>query len=790
MMKKIIILLLVAFSFVRFSAVAQTEVLNISDAPTYTGCDFIMHDDAGGLAPYSINAFNVVTICSTAGNQVNLYFLTFTLSPGDLFTVYDGPTASDPVIGTYSGSDLQFQTVSSTNASGCLTVFFLANGDDQVGDFIMQGSCGIPCLFPLAAITASEPSPFLGCPSEQITFDGSTSVFPNGAALYSHNWDFGDGTSDNVSWPTVTHSYTQPGIYHVVLTITVLSADGVQQCSNLNVGDYFVYISTPIEWNTTVSDLAVCVGVEVNAGAPDWVAAPDLGIQDSPANASFSTFVLAPESNLGDGVYIPDNQGCFSASLTFENLADTPITNINQIVGITANLEHSYASDIVINIICPQGNTLQLFNGTNGGGIFLGEPIDVEDPNQPGVGYDYTWDPLATTTFNTAIGGAVGTLPAGSYNADGSWDALLGCTLNGTWQFQICDQVGSDDGFIFDWTIQFSPESYPTTLSFTPVALPGQHDSFWSPDGNLTFQDANMNNVIFMSNTQGTFPLTYQVTSDFGCTYDTTFNITVYGPPTVDLPNSMYFCNVNTDLEPVYGNALPNTNYDYAWSPAVNVTAPNIAFPQATNVPDSTWISVISWPSYDNTCTGTDSVYVIIPDAPAFVTSSDSICLSEQIELNFPAVVSSSFYNWYLVPFDTLSVQPSFQTPLPNSPVDSIVYFLEATEGICGFKSVSDFTIHYLPCEVFLPNVLNINQQDEYNNDALNFGDALFYYSNAAVQVFNRWGDLVYESSNYKNNWIPSDLSDGVYYYTLSVTTPTGTIEGYRSYFHLMRKSQ
>ena len=125
MMKKIILLLLVAFSFVGFSAKAQTDVINISDAPTYTGCDFIMHDDAGGLQPYSASAFNVVTICSTAGNQLNLYFLTFTLSPGDLFTIYDGPSAADPVIGTYTATDLQFQMISSTNPSGCLTVFFL-----------------------------------------------------------------------------------------------------------------------------------------------------------------------------------------------------------------------------------------------------------------------------------------------------------------------------------------------------------------------------------------------------------------------------------------------------------------------------------------------------------------------------------------------------------------------------------------------------------------------------------------------------------------------------------------
>lgn len=788
MMKKIILLLIVAFSFVGFSANAQTDVINISDAPTYTGCDFIMHDDAGGLQPYSESAFNVITICSTTGNQLNLYFLTFALSEGDLFTVYDGPSAADPAIGTYTGSDLQFQMISSTNPAGCLTVFFLANGDSLTGDFIAQGSCGVPCSYPLATITASEPSPFLGCPSEQITFDGSTSFLPNGASLFSHNWDFGDGTSDNVSWPTVTHSYTQPGVYHVVLTITVLSADGSQQCPNLNTGEYFVYVSTPIQWNTTVSDYAVCVGVPVNAGSTEWVAAPDLGIQDSPANASFPTFVQQQGIDFGGGVYIPDNQGCFQADITFTQFGSATITSAADIIGIIANIEHSFASDIVINIICPQGNTLQLFNGTNGGGIFLGEPIDVEDPTQPGVGYDYTWASTAPVAFNAAIASAAGTLPAGSYDADGNWDALIGCSLNGTWQFQICDQVGIDDGFIFGWGIQFAPQFYPDSISFTPEALPGQHDSFWSPDGNLTFQDTNMNNVVFMSNTQGTFPLTYQVTSDFGCTYDTTFTITVYGPPTVDLPNSMPFCGINTALNPTYGNALPNTTYDYAWSPAANVTVPNIAFPQATGVTEETWISVVSWPAYDNTCTATDSVRVWIPNVPEADTLSYSICLSEQIELNFPVMIGANFYNWYSVSSDTLGNQPSFTTPLPTEAVDSLVYYLEATENVCLFSSISEYTVEYLPCEVLLPNIVNINQ-DLYNNDVLSFGNALEYYSSATVNVFNRWGALVFENSNYQNNWSPSSLEDGVYYYLLSVTTPTGKVESYQGYFHLMRKN-
>jgi len=31
--------------------------------------------------------------------------------------------------------------------------------------------------------------------------------------------------------------------------------------------------------------------------------------------------------------------------------------------------------------------------------------------------------------------------------------------------------------------------------------------------------------------------------------------------------------------------------------------------------------------------------------------------------------------------------------------------------------------------------------------------------------VFNRWGNLVYSSANYANNWKAKDLPDGTYFY-------------------------
>jgi len=48
--------------------------------------------------------------------------------------------------------------------------------------------------------------------------------------------------------------------------------------------------------------------------------------------------------------------------------------------------------------------------------------------------------------------------------------------------------------------------------------------------------------------------------------------------------------------------------------------------------------------------------------------------------------------------------------------------------------------------------------------DVINLDD--YYMSNTLI-IFNRWGEKVYEVSNYQNDWDGSDLQDGVYFYLL-----------------------
>ena len=67
---------------------------------------------------------------------------------------------------------------------------------------------------PVAAFTFSPPSPIAG---SSVAFNGSTSTDPDGT-IVSYAWSFGDGA--NGSGATVGHTYSAPGTYSVLLTVT------------------------------------------------------------------------------------------------------------------------------------------------------------------------------------------------------------------------------------------------------------------------------------------------------------------------------------------------------------------------------------------------------------------------------------------------------------------------------------------------------------------------------------------------------------------------------------------
>ena len=68
------------------------------------------------------------------------------------------------------------------------------------------------------------------------------------------------------------------------------------------------------------------------------------------------------------------------------------------------------------------------------------------------------------------------------------------------------------------------------------------------------------------------------------------------------------------------------------------------------------------------------------------------------------------------------------------------------------------------------------------NNDGINdvlFFNYLDFYPNAQIQILNRWGQLIFESEDYQNNWNGESFTEGTYFYKLYVPGLEKTLQSF-----------
>ncbi|MEQ8908384.1 MAG: gliding motility-associated C-terminal domain-containing protein [Vicingaceae bacterium] len=87
--------------------------------------------------------------------------------------------------------------------------------------------------------------------------------------------------------------------------------------------------------------------------------------------------------------------------------------------------------------------------------------------------------------------------------------------------------------------------------------------------------------------------------------------------------------------------------------------------------------------------------------------------------------------------------------------------------------------INVRPINVFTPNGDGIN-------DFLAF-TLLEVYPGSQLQIFNRWGELIYEDDNYFNDWDGENYKEGTYYYILKVNDEIEYPEPFKGTFTIIR---
>lgn len=399
------------------------------------------------------------------------------------------------------------------------------------------------------------------CEGDTLTL-GAIADFPNNNVYYVQTqfntrfiWQFDAMTPDTSI--VVNKLFNQP----IIKSFSLRAVD-VNGCNSTNqIQGTIVISSNPIiavDSNinaTTNTTIILNASQDINA----TLLFQPIEIPQPPLPLSFINY---------DTVFLPDgNNVCYNNDLIISNFdTNQVLDSIQQIKSIVLNIEHSFMGDLSIRITCPSGQVVilkeQFTNippmgpggvvatacSSKGSSITLGSVSDPISSSPcyltPGVGWDYHFKPGATGCFGTG-GTTVGyvytdqcgdtwtgpslnpsvpniytttsTIPV-YYGSFQSLSAFIGCPLNGNWRLTICDHWSVDNGFIFNWGINFDEsmigDSIPYVIGVDSVTWNGPNVTTIDPFSASVFH-----------NSAGLYNYTATVHDQFGCQYNAPFTI-------------------------------------------------------------------------------------------------------------------------------------------------------------------------------------------------------------------------------------------------------------------------
>ena len=571
----------------------------------------------------------------------------------------------------------------------------------------------------------------IGCSPLSVNFDNlsvQTSYFL---------WDFGNGNIDSTNFePEI--EYSTPGTYNVSL---------------------YIYDSICGVSDTTEAVITVVPDVSISVLDSIFICDQPNATLIANSNGSASSFIWSDVPDYSNVLNAPvDSTVIISAAGTYYIEISNGYCTINDSV-------HVDFSEPVISD----------FSLDNNQGC---SPIVVNFTNNSLFDSDFMWD------FGNGVLDSVNFDPSVTFVNDGVFEVILYVYDD------ICGVFDADTALV---TVTPQPTidlidvvelCVPTPTTLSPVTT-GGNQFIWSSDNvfsdTLNSDLGNPNVVIDIPNA-GYYYI--EASNDDCLIIDSV--LFVFIEPELSLFSEDSIC-VGDLIDVTVTNLNPSIALDYEWQPAsILINSGNSSSVQGS--PTFSQYIYITGTSPEG-CIVEDSIFINVSDIDStlvIATASEYGVPPGGTVTLFGSPSGLPSYQW--TPETGLNAPTNQQTDAVIE--EDIVYTLSVSDGICTREDTVEIKIYEIICEdpyVFVPNAFSPNG-DTYN-------DVLFvrglYIEKVIFRIFDRWGEMVFESTDVSNGWDGSfrgvPLQPDVYDYYLDVTCVGGLKSIVKGNITLMR---
>jgi len=514
-------------------------------------CSGVFFDSGGNNGNYGADESLTFTICpDVPGERINLMFSEFdvAIDGDDILSIYDGDnTNPSNLIGSYTGDlasnpSLGDIVASNGNPTGCLTIVFTSNDTVFGTGWQAQVSCledcpsinpGVDSIFPVNF----DGENYLGCVGDVISFDANFNLEFGDPTLVTYEWNFDNGDVDNTEVGTTV--FNEPGFYTVSLTVNYPSCSPETIFIDVQIGNEPIIV-----FESFIQQ--VCAGEQV----------------ELIANASTEPYLGLCGLPVSTPTPLPDGTGAsYTSTIVSECFdSDQVITSGSDILQVCITIEHAFLGDLDVVLISPNNTEVILKPFSDfpaNESVYLGEA--TEDTSQ-GIGFEYCFTASASDLLvdgNTVQvpdtsnpGSTQPSIAPGEYLPFESFNNLVGSPLNGDWTIQITDNISQDDGWIFEWYIDFNTTIVPEENIFQPQIIKQEWIGF----------EGQGNQIFVTKATEGTECYEFEVIDTFGCTYIEEICIDYLPTPIVGAMQNLYECNQDDSTNSTFNLTINSAN--------------------------------------------------------------------------------------------------------------------------------------------------------------------------------------------------------------------------------------